>query len=113
MLNFTQNRRKRKQTQKKIVVFAILLCFIVVPFIAELYISIYACKEHSHHEIDFSCTTCIILKNINEFLKQIGTPVKAISFGLASLFLVTAAIYIDSSWNRLRTPVRLKIRINN
>ena len=113
MLDVTHNRMKRKQMQKMVIVLALLLCFVIAPLIAELYIALYACKEHDHNIIDFSCTKCALVKNINEFLRQTGTSVKAVSFAFVSVFLLTAALYITPSLNKLQTPVNLKIRINN
>ena len=115
MLGFTQNKINKikiKQSQIKFIVLALLLCVIAAPIIAELYLSNHICRDHLN-QIDFGCKACILAKNINEFLRQFGAYIKTLLFAFVSLFLLITALYINSSRNRLRTPVSLKIRINN
>jgi len=109
----SQINLNNKQSKKRLIALAFLLCFIVVSILSEVFILTHADHVHDNAEVDGSCATCAQIQNAENLWKQLGTAVVSAASTLAGLFAVIAMIQPASSGITLPTPVTLKIRMNN
>ena len=98
---------------KRLIVFALLFCFFVVPPLEAAFISIhadhYCIVEHGEH-----CPVCVTIHHAGNLLKQIRDAASIIFFAAAGLFAVTISrIKLRLFGNYLTTLVDVKARMNN
>ena len=108
-----QSNINKNQCTKKIVVLIFLVCFFMLSLLLEAFVLIHAEHEHDHKGTSGSCTICIQLHNAENLFKQLGMAVAAISLGFFSLLTAMATIPFVLFSLGLRTPIKLKTRINN
>ena len=102
-----------KQSKKTLIVLALLLCFIVVSMLSEVFILTHADHAHDNIGVDAGCSTCAQIQSAENLLKQLGTAIVSAVSMFAGLFAVIAIMGSVSSDITLLTPVTLKIRMNN
>lgn len=102
-----------KQSKKRLVVLAFLLCFIVVSMLSQAFILTHADHAHDNNGVGGGCATCAQIQSAENLLKQLGTAVINAAAAFTGLFTVIAIIQSAFSDITLLTPVTLKIRMNN
>ena len=113
MRRASQVNIKNNQTTKKLVTLAFLICFIIVSLLTEAFILTHADHEHDHDGANGSCTTCVLILNAENLLKQFSTAVSGASYALINLFAAIAMLFSVLYLIEIKTPVKLKTRMNN
>lgn len=102
-----------KQTKKRLIALAVLLCFVVISLFSEMFIFTHANHEHDHDGVHGGCTACEQIYNFENLKKQISAAVCGASFAFLSLFAVVSIIKCIYFQIELSSLVSLKIRMNN
>lgn len=108
-----QIKLNHKQSEKRLIALALLLCFIVVSMLSQAFILAHAGHTHDNNGGGGVCTTCTQIQNAENLLKQLGTAVVSAAAAFAGMFAAVAMIRSASYNITLLTPVTLKIRMNN
>ena len=69
----SRTNTKRKQTAKRTIALAFLICFILVSLLSEAFIITHANHEHDHDGAGGTCSTCAHIQSAENLLKQLGT----------------------------------------
>jgi len=104
---------KDKQTKKRIIAYAFLICYLFMLLFSGLFVLTHFSHEHDHNGFEGACSACVQLQTIENILKQLGSSeISAVSVicGFFCLTLMLSPVVFDGA--RL-TPVELKIRFNN
>ncbi len=106
-------RANVRQTKKRLLTLAFLICFIIVSLLSEAFILTHAGHEHDHNGVNGTCATCAQIKNAENLLKKLGTASLVAAYTIAGLF--SAAVITHTFWavTSALTPVTLKIKMNN
>jgi len=94
---------------------ALLICVFIISgsLLSTLFLLVHGEHKHDHDGVDNNCVICAHIQNAENILKQIGAAIKnafIMSAGLLSMFAALSVIYFLTGF---RTPVKLKVRINN
>jgi len=95
------------------VALAILLCFISFFLLSIAYII-----SHSNHEHDQSgeggiCLVCLKIKEAQRVLNELRLVAAGIVVMLFNLFIFAVAISFVLNFLHSKTPIKLKVRMNN
>lgn len=102
-----------KQTKKRTLTLAILICFIIVSLLSGTFILTHTNHTHDHNGTGGACSTCAQIQSAENLLKQLGTASLVAASVFASLFSAAAFTQALSPITAMLTPVMLKIRMNN
>ena len=102
-----------KQPKKRLIVLVVLLCFIVVSILSEVFILTHADHEHDHDGAHGSCAVCAQIQSAESLLKRLGTFAISAVFLFGGLLAAIAVMRSAFCAIILLSPVALKIRMNN
>jgi len=106
-----QNAGKDKQAQKRIAVFALLLCFISVSFL-----SVFSIVIHAGHDCagaaDTECHACVKFYSAKKLLEQAGRTAASVFFAGTALLAFTVSAKLDTARIFPSTPFQCKVRLN-
>lgn len=106
-------KRDGKQTIKRVVALACLLCFIIAALLSEVFILSHAGHDHDREGINGSCMTCAqIMQNAEYLLRQLSTTVGGVMFALVKLLIAIAVLYAGLDLTQGKSPVELNTRMN-
>ena len=102
-----------KLTNKRVIAFVFLACFITVSIISNVFILTHTEHQHDSHSIGGGCETCVQLKSAESILEQCRVIITGIVLGVSALFAISGIFGGRVAFALLLTPVALKIRMNN
>jgi len=79
-------RANVRQTKKRVLTLAFLICFIIVSLLSEALILKLADHEHDHNGVNGTCVTCTHVKNAENLLKKLATASLVAAYTIAVLF---------------------------
>ena len=113
MLNARPERKKSVQTLNRTVGLAVIMCFVTVLLLSEVYVRASSRHEHDYTGLDGSCAVCAHIQNAQKRLRQLDAAPCGMSAASFNAFSDIVALPAVSFLTSLQTLVSSKIRLNN
>ena len=108
-------QRKRALTPfvKRLLPMVLLACFVLSFALSISLIALYAEHEHTAGAADDACAVCVSIHAAEKQLKLLGAGEKVASATLFALFFFALAICFGLFLLKVKSPISLKVRLNN
>ena len=91
----------------------LLICFILISLLSEVFLLSNANHEHDHHGADGGCATCAHILSAEHQLRQITAAVIRTAYAIVALFTAVARLSIISTLFGYYTLIDLKTRMDH